>query len=345
MNPSGLPPTMNALAPRLLVSIRRSEETDRALDEKLGDVPRTYAAETPVERWMEVEAALVGSVARELGDRLAESAPKLAFVQGLYTGLDGLGLERIPAKVRVAGNVGAFAPFVAEHALALALASARGLLPAREKLRARTLRPAPEIRILRGGTALILGYGAIGRELAVRLDALGMRVVGLNRTGRMAPGCDAMFPASRLAEALGEADLVVDVRPLTRATERSIGRTELEAMRPHGLYVNVGRAGTIDEEALYAHLRDHPEFRAALDVWWDEDFVGGRIGMRFPFPELDNFVGSPHCAGLGPGTGAYVLDRALENLGRFFRGEEPDHLAVRSEYASVPSTPSGDDRS
>jgi len=322
---------------RLLVALRPHDELSAALSRRLVGVPWTYARTEPAGAWDAVEAMLVGSVERELGMFDAGRTPHLQFVQRLYTGLDGFPFDRFPAHVKVAGNVGAYAPFVAEHALALALAAARAIVPVQGQLREHALRPAPEMRLFRGGTAVILGYGEIGRAIAQRVAAFEMRVVGLNRRGQMAAGCDAMFPADHLREAVAEGDVVFDARPLTLTTAATIGRAELEAMPSEGIYVNVGRAGTVDEEALYDHLVAHPSFRAALDVWWEEDFARGTIGSRFPFVELRNFVGTPHCAGLSPVVEPYALDHAIENLGRFFRGEPPRYLADRQDY--VPAAP------
>ena len=118
----------------------------------------------------------------------------------------------------------------------------------------------------------------------------------------MAPELEAVYPADRLEEALADTDFVFDVRPLTRATRSSIGAKQLGRMRGSATYVNVGRAGTVDEEALYRHLSTHPDFRVALDCWWDEDYAAGTLAQRFPWTELPNFIGTPHSAGAVPGA-------------------------------------------
>jgi phosphoglycerate dehydrogenase-like enzyme len=331
---------MASSSSRLLVALKPRDAIPAALARGLPEVAWAYAAAEHPESWEAIEAILVGSVDRELGAFDAARTPRLAFVQRLYTGLDGFPFERFPERVKVAGNVGAYAPFVAEHAVALALAAARAIVPAQAQVRARSLRPAPEIRLLFGGSATILGYGEIGRAIARRLAGFEMRIAGVNRSGRMAPGCSAMWPADRLVDAVADADLVFDARPLTLATAGTIGATELAAMRPTAIYVNVGRAGTVDEAALYRHLVNHPEFRAALDVWWEEDFAHGTFESRFAFSELSNFVGTPHCAGFGPSVAveSYVLARAVENLARYFRGEPPQYVVDRREYVRPSST-------
>jgi phosphoglycerate dehydrogenase-like enzyme len=328
-----------ALPPRLLVALRPREEVSEALARGLPNIGWTYARSEGKTDWSDAEALLVGSVERELGDYQAASTPRLAFVQGIYTGVDGFPFERFPETVRIAGNVGAFAPFVSEHAVALALAAARAIVPAQAQVRAHQLRPPPVHRLLWKRTAVVLGYGEIGRAIAERLAGFGMRILGVNRTGRMAPGVDAVYPADLLRVALAEGDFVFDVRPLTLPTAGTIGAEELRAMPAEAVYINVGRAGTVDEEALYRHLVEHPEFRAALDVWWEEDYAKGTFGTRFPFAELPNFIGTPHSAGVGPSVERYVLDRAVENLARFFRGEEPRFLVDRRDYVPGPTTP------
>ncbi|MGA8275125.1 MAG: 2-hydroxyacid dehydrogenase [Thermoplasmata archaeon] len=325
--------------PRLLVALKSSEGLDAALAAAFPSVGYAYAQPTETVQWTEVEAMLVGSVERELDDFDRLSTPRLRFVQRVYTGLDGFPFERFPPPIQVAGNVGGFAPFVAEGAVALALASARSLVAAHAMVGQGRLRPTPPASTLRGKTALILGYGSIGREIGTRVAGLDMRVVGVNRTGRMAPGVSAMFPADRLDEALGEADVIFEARPLTRETQGSLGAAQFARMRPNAIFVNVGRAGTVVEEALYQHLKDHPEFRAALDVWWDEGFGDGRLGRRFPWTDLPNLTGSPHVSGSVPEAIPYSLSKALENLVRFFRGEAPLYLADPKDYESVDPAP------
>lgn len=321
-------------APRLLVALRPREELATAMNVGLPNVPWCYAGtELPYEG-NSVEAMLFGSVERELGSFDPRCLRQLRFAQRVYTGMDGVPLERFGPEVRFAGNVGAYAPFVSEQAVALALAAARDLPRAHAQVQEGRLRPPPEQRLLWERTAVILGYGEIGRAIAERLSGFGTRIVGLNRTGRMAPGCDAMYPAERMVEAVREGNFVFDARPLTARTVGSVDRTVLEAMPSDAVFVNVGRAGTVQEEALYHHLRTHPSFRAALDVWWHEDFPGGRIDHRFPFGSLPNFVGTPHSAGFGPGIERYVLEHALANLRRFFSGQEPRYIIDRSEYGS-----------
>lgn len=326
---------MSGADPLLLVVLPKSGDVDTLVPKLLPGIPWAYLDPNRPATLSSVRAMLTDSLRGELAGFDPRTIPHLQFVQQVSTGLDRFPFERFPASVAVAGNVGGFAPYVAEHAVALALAAARDLHTAQVMVEAGRLRPAPRERSLVDATAVILGYGAIGRAIAERLRPFGARVVGLNRTGTPAPGAVEVFPASRLREAVGAGPFVFEVRPLTRATYRTIGAAELGAMRPDAVFVNVGRAGTVDETALYEHLRTHPEFRAAFDVWWEEDPVQETITCRHPFAQLTNFYGTPHSADAFEASDRRALRMALENLARFFRDGRPLFVVDRTEYEGV----------
>jgi phosphoglycerate dehydrogenase-like enzyme len=323
---------MEGTRPRLLVALKPRDDTRETLNRMLSEIPWGFAELVPAAERDAVDAMLVGSFGPVVLGFDARTTPNLSFIQRLYTGLDGFPFGQFPDSVRIAGNVGAYAPFVAEHAIALALAAARDLPRAREAVRSGRLRPQPENRLLYQATAVVLGYGEIGREIARRLSGFDCRVIGVNRTGAPAAGASEMLAANRLQEALALGDFVFEARPLTNLTAGSIGTAAFEAMRTNAVFVNVGRAGTVDAEALFRHLSSHPSFRAAIDVWWDEDFEHGTFPTRFPFAELPNFVGTPHSAGATPSGAPRVLQLAVENLARFFRGETPRFIVDRTEY-------------
>ncbi len=333
---------MGVSTARLLVTATPSDEILAELDRQLPTVPRVVAEPPESGPWPRVEAWLVGSVDRELPRWDPVRTPRLRFVQRLYTGLDDFPFGRIPPGVEVAGNVGGYAPFVAEHAVTLLLALAHDLIGNREKVRTGRLRPPSPNRYVADRTVLLLGYGEIAHEIASRLRPFGARIEGLSRDGSARPGVARMYPAAALRDALPAADFIVDCRPLTRSTRGSIDRAALRGMKRLAVFVNVGRAATVDEASLFEHLRAVPEFRAGLDVWWQEDFERGTLGTRFPFSELPNFLGTPHVAGVGRTALLHAIGTAVANLARFFHGRSPLHLAQREEYvASPPARASG----
>lgn len=326
---------MESTSPRLLIALEPNPKVREVAERLLPEVPWAFTSTSPPGDWSGVEAMLVGSLSGGESSIEASRTPRLKFVQRAFTGLDGFPFQRFPPSVQIAGNVGAFGPFVAEHAIALALASARDLKVGGEMVASGRLRPVSEPRSVYGSTAVVLGFGEIGKEIARRLKALGAHVYGLNRDGAAAPEAERMYSSHQLREAVAQGDFVFEVRPLTKLTAKSLGRAELEAMRPEAVLVNVGRAGTVDAEALFHHLRAHPEFRAAFDVWWGEDYAHGTLHLPFPFGSLPNVTGTPHYAGAAGGRHD-IEDRALtfafQNVARFFREGRPLHVVDRSEY-------------
>jgi phosphoglycerate dehydrogenase-like enzyme len=154
-----------------------------------------------------------------------------------------------------------------------------------------------------GKTALILGYGAIGRRLAPMCQALGMKVVGVRRHEPDLPERDgvAQYSVARLPELLPRADVLICLLPHTGETEGLLGAKELALLPANCILVNVGRGPVIAEEALYKVLAERRIRSAGIDVWYqypkNDEERGHTYPSKFPFHELDNIVMTPHRAG------------------------------------------------
>ena len=183
-----------------------------------------------------------------------------------------------------------------------------------------------------GGTVGIVGYGHIGREVARRARAFGMRVVAATRTPRDDDLVDEMMGLDRLGDLLGTADFVVLAVPLVPATRGLLGAAEFAAMKDGGVLINVGRGAVVDEDALYAALRDRAIGGAAIDVWYRyPDHPGEQPVMpsRHPFQDLDNVYMTPHASGWTDGLLARRARAIAANLDRFARGEPLLNLLER----------------
>src|SRR5438270_219189 len=106
-------------------------------------------------------------------------------------------------------------------------------------------------------------------------------------------------------------------------TERLFDARRLARMKPTAFLVNIARSAIIDEDALYATLRDGTIGGAAIDVWWQYPNAAepDRRGSRHPFHELPNIIMTPHCSGWTAGMVRRRWDEIAENLRRFVRGE------------------------
>lgn len=183
---------------------------------------------------------------------------------------------------------------VAELGLGMLLALSRRIVPLDRELREGRWDPNSGVR-LAGKRALIVGYGAIGREMAARLGAMRMYLCAIRRTGPFGHDTTAeVHPLRALDLLLPAADVLVNCLPLTPATEGLFDETRLRMLPADALVINLGRGATMDESALYEALRDGHLGGAGLDVWWR---YGEDRPSHEPFHELDNVVLSPHRGG------------------------------------------------
>jgi phosphoglycerate dehydrogenase-like enzyme len=226
------------------------------------------------------------------------------------------------------------AGIVAEMALTLLLAAAKAIVPADRLLRSHDWTPRYHKErpvLLNGKTALVLGYGTIGREVARLCRALGMQVLATRRIAAQAPSddVDEVHAPDALHRLLPRAHVVIICLPHTSETTGLVGERELSLLPPRAILVNVGRGPIVDERALYQALRTGALHAAGLDVWYnyptDEATRSHTPPSSFPFHALDNVVMSPHRAGhVGP-TEQLRMEHVAASLNAAARGEEIPH--------------------
>lgn len=280
----------------------------------------------------QAEALLAWELSRELPAGALTQAPRLRFVQLLSAGADMIDFSSVPERLILAGNVGAYSEPIAEHVLAMTLALARRL-PQHHAAMARGewLQETP-LLTLKGKVCGVLGYGGIGRATARLMRALGMRIHAVNSSGTAGEPVEFAGTLADLDRVLAAADVLVVALPLTVTTRGLLGAREFALMKPDAILVNVARAAIVEEQALYTHLRDHPDFGAGIDVWWDEPRPGGRFRVGCPFFSLPNMIGSPHNSGTVPGIMASAARHAAENVLRYLRGEPVAGVMRREDY-------------
>ena len=182
----------------------------------------------------------------DAGDLLGENCRLLQFHSA---GVDYLPLRQLPDDLPIAGNGGAFAEPMAEHAVAMALAAAKRLFIEHEKLKPGEFNQFVRNKMLAGGTAGILGFGGIGVATARLLRGLGMQVHAIKRSGATDQPVDWIGTPDRLDELLAASDVLVLSLPLTQTTERLLTADKLALMKPDAILVNLARGEIIDEDA------------------------------------------------------------------------------------------------
>jgi phosphoglycerate dehydrogenase-like enzyme len=163
---------------------------------------------------------------------------------------------------------------------------------------------------------LIVGFGAIGQEVARRARAFGAHITGVCRSGAAHEIADRMLTPADLQPALRDADVVVLSLPLTAETEALVNAKFLAAMNPTSVLVNVGRGGLVDEPALLESLGRGAPAHAILDVFRTEP-----LPAASPFWNHPRVTLTGHASAIGSGLTARTDALFVENLGRYVRGE------------------------
>ena len=278
--------------------------------------------------WRQVEDVSPGNLSASIRDAMAitvrvaplpesvlDAAPDLRVISRHGVGYDNIPVEyctRRGIAVAITGNANSVS--VAEHAMFLALAAARVGVVMDSAVRSGNFAARSEMTglELRGRTLLIVGFGRIGRELARRASAFGMRILAYDPYLRGTPPHDvemvADFPAS-----LPRVDVLSLHVPLTPETRHLVGAAEIDLLRDRAIVVNAGRGGLVDEAALLDRVRSGKLQGAGLDTFEREP-----LPPDSPLTDEQRIVLSPHSAALTEESlsamGRLTIKHALDGL-------------------------------
>jgi len=291
------------------------EHLQQAARVVVGNTPEAFADAAP-----EATIMFNWSAPRELNRSLFLMAPKLAWVHSRNAGLDGfLFPELVESPVILTNGSGVFSPPLGEFALAAMLYFAKDFRRMIRNQAAGKWEPF-DVLGLAGQTTGIVGYGDIGREVAWRAHAMGMRVLALKRhlppSGSDLGPVEKMYPSSELRAMITACDYVVVAAPLTAETHHLIGEAEFAAMKPDAVIVNVGRGPVIDEAAMVRALANGQIKGAGLDVFEREP-----LPVDSPLYKMENVLLSPHCADNTPDWLDNAMKFFLAQFERFRTGE------------------------
>jgi phosphoglycerate dehydrogenase-like enzyme len=277
-------------------------------------------ADTPEDAMREIRDAdaLIGGFTPEL----LRSAPKLRWIQVGSAGVETvLFPELVQSNITLTNCKIIQGPEISDHAFALLLALTRRLnelIP----LKAKKAWPQREFQSdrrpleLNGRTALIIGLGGIGTQIAQRAWAFGMNVLAVDpRDMPMTRFVDQVVPPDRLQELLPRADVVFMAAPDTEESRQMMGASEFARMKQDSFFIAVSRGKTYDGPALVKALDEKRLAGAGLDVTDPEP-----LPPDSPLWEFDNVVITPHIAGQSDKFPARQMAVFKENARRFSEG-------------------------
>lgn len=260
--------------------------------------------------------ALLGTVNPDL----VRAGKKLKWVQMYFAGMENvLSPELVNSDIVLTNGKIIQGPEIADHAMALLLALTRGLyrtIPTRttEKWSRNTEQGMVE---LNGKTAVVIGVGGIGTQIAVRAHGFGMRVIGVDPKDKpYMPFVEKMVTPERLDEVLPEADVIFISAPHTPKSRGMVGSRQFDLMKKGAYFVAVSRGKVFDNNALVRALDSKRLAGAGLDVTDPEPLPPGH-----PLWKFENVVITPHTAGTSDRIQERRVALVKENVRRFVAGE------------------------
>lgn len=250
------------------------------------------------------------------------AASRLVWVQIFSAGAERcLAVERVGnGKVLLTNMQKIASPAIGEHAVAMAMSLARGLISHGKRMPEGDWDRSPARRssmvALSGKTLLVVGLGGIGTEAARRGAGLGMRVVATRNSSRRGPDfVDYVGLSHELFELAGQADVIVNALPLTPATTGLFDEAFFDAVKPGALFVNVARGKSVVTADLVAALEDGRLGGAGLDVTEPEP-----LPPEHPLWQMPNVIITPHIAWVGADR-VRMNTLVRENVRRYIAGE------------------------
>ncbi|HMB72688.1 MAG TPA: D-2-hydroxyacid dehydrogenase [Gammaproteobacteria bacterium] len=302
---------------------------DAALCEKLARLEGVEVVEASPERGellrqiTEAEA-FIGQAAhwgRDIATAMA-NAPKLRWLQLCNAGFDNVERAGVPEHIVVSNMGRVTSEVIAEHAVALLLASMRSVAAFVDATRARQWAPGEfsgRVIPLWKKHVAVLGFGPIGRNIRDRLRAFDAQVTAVARTARSNDDGTEVVPYHGLSQILRKVDALVIACPHKPATIGLVDEHAFAAMKPGGFLVNISRGTIVDTDALIAALDSGRLAGAALDVTDPEPLPQSHALWRCP-----NLIITPHVsfAGGGAAVRADLESLLIDNVRRFLAGEE-----------------------
>ncbi len=262
-----------------------------------------------------------------------DASPRCRHIARLGIGLDNIDVQHCSRRSIPVTNVPDYCRIeVAEHTLALILALGRnlGIFHHATKAGSYAIGSGPPLRRLAGRTVGILGFGGIGREVAARAAAFGLRVLATTRTPRPAADTSSGVTFVTMDELLGASDFVTLHLPLTENTRHVINRESLARFRPGAFLINTARGGLVDHEALAEALADGRLAGAALDVQTPEPPHLAHAPYNDP-----RVIVTPHAAFLSAESLQELRTRAVQQVLERLAGKSPANIVNAVELSNL----------
>lgn len=242
------------------------------------------------------------------------SAKQLKWVQVLNAGSEGIVPVFKNTDITLTNLKVVLGPEVADHAMALLLSLTRGLyetIPSRGKWE--IPKNVSQLTELRGKTAVIVGVGGVGTQIAERANGFGMIIIGVDpKDAAPASFIQQMVKPNQIDTVLPQADVLFISTPETPETRGMIGAKQFREMKQGSYFIDVSRAALFSTDALVQALDSRHLAGAGLDVTDPEP-----LPPNHPLWKFENVVITPHIAGASDSALPRILDLLQKNIALF----------------------------
>ena len=263
-------------------------------------------------KWLPKADALISLLIHPVDSALLEMAPKLKVVGNMAVGVDNIDLKACRRrKVHVVNTPGVLTDATAELTLTLLLACARRLPEGERLCRKNQFKGwLPDLLLgkeLRGKTAVIVGYGRIGKATAKLFRALGLRIQPIRHKDT----------ENRIQKLLKKADVISIHLPLKPETRHWLNARRIKLLSPGCIVLNTARGPLIDERALIIALKNRKIFAAGLDVFEHEPEIPPLLR------KLKNVVLLPHVGSATEETRRKMASLVIQGVLAILNGKHP----------------------
>lgn len=322
----------------VLVTLDADKKLKEIVNERIGDSASIYYLNEMNDNQLEkilprIEIILCKGLGELKYSLIAMKNLKL--IQTILAGANHLPHDTIPEDVIVCTTHGANSRAIAEHCFALLLSCAKYVVRHTTNMRQGIFNQNIESKELEGSVIGIVGFGSIGKEIAKLARVFVMRIFAINTSGRTDEEVEFIGALKDFDHVLRNSDFLAVSIPLSKETRNLITKKELDMMKEDAVLVNIARGRIVNMEDMFHHLKAHPDFQAAFDVWWSYPKPGQKFGLEYPFETLPNFVMTPHIASIVPRWEERAVVVALENITRYLKGEKVLHKVEKADYIGL----------
>lgn len=246
----------------------------------------------------------------DVSDALLDQMPKLEWIQIFQAGVEHLPFEEIEKRNITLTNMrGIHGIPMAEYTMSMLFHLMGNIQQYHEDQHRNRWNDQALFHEIHGKTVTIFGAGTIGTEIATKLKAMGLHVIGVNSSAQDKAPFDGMYKLEDRLQVLSKSDFVILLMPVTPDTQHFMSTQEFKEMKTSAYIMNLGRGPLIDEEALIHALEQEEIQGAVLDVFDEEP-----LPREHPYWQLENVIITPHVAAKSPRYIERCIDQFSHNI-------------------------------